>query len=382
MPLSWLSDSARARLTQFVLALVDQQAARTIVAPDEPKSGFWFGGGNVIQDSDGSLLLVGRYRSGGDSRTGIKAGTRGRELTLFRSDNGGDSFDPLLRWDKQALSASDADVLSIEGACLAHCGDEYRLYVSTEKETAYPADLADYQKPGAGVWSIDLLRAPTLQDLQSAAVEPVLSGTDPSHLHLKDPFLWPAKAPADLVSDASYHLGFCSHPFGWSSSNSGIASLNPAGTNVEGTEHCVLQRGTTWDVAMTRATCVLPVPRVGEFADRDHTLIFYCGGECLRPLEEHGTAVNRPRGYSCEEIGGAAVYVDGDLRTAVRLSDVEPLFVSPWGTGCSRYVDVLATPDGFLSTWQQSQQNESQPLVAHRLSRDAAESALSAVDHL
>jgi hypothetical protein len=39
------------------------------------------------------------------------------------------------------------------------------------------------------------------------------------------------------------------------------------------------------------------------------------------------------------------------------------MFVSPYGTGCSRYVDVLTTKEGIHATWQQSQKNRSQPLV-------------------
>ncbi len=246
--------------------------------------------------------------------------------------------------------------------------------MSTEKESRYPESLREYQKPGAGVWSIDLLRGRTLEELHDAAPIPLLAGCEASHLHVKDPFFWP-KTVGDDQSSADA-LGFCSHPFGWSSSNSGRAELDADGLHVKSVRQCVLPRGATWDVAMTRATCILPVPAIGLFAERPHTLVFYCGGECLRPLEEHVTAKRRPRGYSCEEIGGAAVYVDHDLSTLVRLSETGPLFVSPWGTGCSRYVDVLATDDGFLATWQQSQSDESQPLVAHWSARADAESIL------
>ena len=54
-----------------------------------------------------------------------------------------------------------------------------------------------------------------------------------------------------------------------------------------------------------------------------------------------------------------------------------PLFVSPHGTGCSRYVDVLQTADGFYATWEQSQPDRSQPLVMNRLSREEAEAILA-----
>ena len=369
-----LSDAARGRLTEFARALIDQHRAQVIVPPDEPRSGYWFGGGNLIQDADGSLLLAGRCRSGGDSRTGLQAGTRGRELTIFRSTDQGQSFQKILSCDKESLSTADADVLSIEGACLKHVGGEYRLFVSTEKNGSYPESIAEYQKPGAGVWTIDVLRSAKLDDLQEACVTPLLGSADPVHLHVKDPFSWSGvRTPDGLSNDV---LGFCSHPYGWSSSSTGYAVLDQSGDSVREVRHSVIPRGTTWDVAITRVTCVLPVPPIGPFADQTHTLLFYCGGECLRPLPEHDTAVNRPRGYSCEELGGAAVYVDDDLSTIARLSDTVPLFVSPWGTGCSRYVDVLGTENGFFATWQQSQPDQSQPLVLNRLSRDDAEAIL------
>ena len=91
--------------------------------------------------------------------------------------------------------------------------------------------------------------------------------------------------------------------------------------------------------------------------------MFYDGGESLRNLDEHATAVKRPRGYSCEEIGGVAYVVDGAWREIARLSKHEPWFLSPQGTGCSRYVDVHVSHDGYYATWQQSQADLSQPLV-------------------
>ncbi len=369
---SRISDVDRSKLIKFVLALVNQTAARPIVTPDESLPGYWFGGGNVIQDDDGILLVCGRYRSGGDSRTGIQAGTRGRELAIFRSTDGGQQFEKILSWDKQSVAPHGVEVLSIEGSCLTHRAGEYQLYVSTEKKLDYPESLRGYQKPGSGVWTIDLLQAECLESLATAVARPVLKSGEPGHLHVKDPFLWEENPAA---SESSM-LGFCSHPFGWSSSNSGRALLNESGTTAVSLQHSVIPRGTTWDVAMTRATCVLPVPAVGSFAERPHTIVFYCGGECLRPLQEHGTALQRPRGYSCEEIGGAVVYVDGDVTTATRLSDLEPLFVSPWGTGCSRYVDVLATENKFIATWQQSQADESQPLVLNSVLRSQVEQIL------
>jgi len=360
----------RMNLTAFCHALVNQTSARVIVEPQDRSSGFWFGGGNMVQDSDGSLYVVGRYRNAGDSRTGVAAGTRGLELAIFRSDDKGATFEKCCSWDKASLNSPSGDVLSIEGSCLRFTPDGVELFVSTEKlGVAYPEPIKDFLKPGAGVWTIDVIRAATIQQLISAPLEAAFSSNRPQHLHVKDPFFW-----ATRNGD---RLGYCSHPFGWSSSNTGVADIPRAGEAVTNAQDSVFPRGTTWDVAMTRGTCVLPVPEVGAFTDNDYKLLFYCGGECLRPLDEHGTAIKRPRGFSCEEIGGAAVVVNDDVASAERLSDLLPMFISPFGTGCSRYVDVLATDDGYYATWQQSQNDLSQPLVMNFVSKDDAQKILA-----
>ena len=71
---------------------------------------------------------------------------------------------------------------------------------------------------------------------------------------------------------------------------------------------------------------------------------FYDGLECYRPHEQNPGGVARPRGYSCEELGGACYGLADDFPRMTRLSRTFPLFVSPHGTGCSRYVDALVTP--------------------------------------
>ncbi|MCA9049211.1 MAG: hypothetical protein KDA89_10815 [Planctomycetaceae bacterium] len=359
-------------LTGVCRKLVDQQRARIIVPAQQPESGFWFGGGNMISGKDGSLYLVGRYRNAGDSRTGVAAGTRGLELAVFRSKDMGQTFTKILSWDKAALNSPAGDVLSIEGSCLRRTSAGVELFVSTEKVGIdYPEPVRDFLKPGAGVWTIDVLRADTVKNLQTASVEPLFRSEDPRYLHVKDPFLWPTAA--------GDRLGFCSHPFNWSSSNTGVADLPPAGKPITQADYNVFPRGSTWDVAMTRGTSILPISVPGLPPERRISVLFYCGGECVRPLEEHATAVRRPRGYSCEEIGGAAFYAGEDIAGAERLSSLFPLFVSPHGTGCSRYVDVLSTPDAFYVTWQQSQPDLSQPLVMNAVPRDEIERLIEGV---
>jgi hypothetical protein len=79
-------------LRALLAALIDQTAARVIVPPYRDAPGFWFGGGSLAQDSEGTIWLSGRYRNYGDSRTGLVAGQRGLECALFCSLDGGRSF--------------------------------------------------------------------------------------------------------------------------------------------------------------------------------------------------------------------------------------------------------------------------------------------------
>jgi len=122
----------------------------------------------------------------------------------------------------------------------------------------------------------------------------------------------------------------------------------------------------------------LSVPPLGKLAQVPAlSLYFYDGAECLRSLEENSRAVSRPRGYSCEEIGGLAMGYDDTFPAVGRITVDGPLFVSPHGTGCSRYVSTLVTDDGILATWQQSQTDLSQPLVGNFLPMAEVEKLLS-----
>ena len=84
-----LSNPQHQKLCRFGEALIDQDAACTIISPQRPGPGHWFGGGNMVQDSSGTLWLTGRFRNQGDSRTGLGMGERGLELAIFRSDDQG-----------------------------------------------------------------------------------------------------------------------------------------------------------------------------------------------------------------------------------------------------------------------------------------------------
>lgn len=366
------------RLSNLASALIDQNRARIIVPAQQQSTGFWFGGGNTIEDENGDLHLVGRFRNHGDSRTGVASGTRGLELAVFTSKDAGTSWEKSLSFSKADLNLGDRTVLSIEGSALRRTPNGYELYVSTEKDgIGYPEGYEGFLKPGTGVWTIERLAAETLAGLKESSLETVAECSDLRWLQIKDPFLY--QRP-----DCDLNLLFCSHPFSWSSSNTGyrVAPADSANNVTQKpqfgeTEYDFFPRGTTWDVAMTRGTCVLDVPKVGDFTNVDASLFFYDGGESLRDLDEHATAVKRPRGYSCEELGGAAYIQNGSFDHVERLSKFLPQFVSPKGTGCSRYVDVVSTKSGLLATWQQSQDDLSQPLVMNLLPHDEVTAVLT-----
>lgn len=363
-----LSEQIKERLVRFGQALINQEAARIIVEPMQRREGFWFGGGNLVEGHDGAFYLVGRYRNAGDSRLGLAAGERGLELAIFRSTDRGRTFEKLLAFQKADLDVGERRVLSIEGAALHFTNSGVELFVSTEKShIPYPAGLEEFLKQGTGVWSIEQLQAATIAELAQAQPETIVACTDPRWLHVKDPFLYP-QANGDLI------LGFCTHPYCWTSSNTGYTIRRQGSPTFAPPVFDFFPRGFTWDVAMSRVTCWLPLPPIGVLANQPPlTLLFYDGGESVRNLDEHKAAVKRPRGYSCEEIGGLAVAGGDGISPVERLSVNLPLFVSPTGLGTSRYVDVLSTAEGYYAIWQQSQPDHSQPLVMNFLSRTEAE---------
>ena len=367
-----IDTAQKERLFNFGRALIDQERARVIVPPVRPVSGFWFGGGNLVTGQDGTLYLAGRYRAYGDSRTGLGVGERGFELAIFESRDRGETFTKALSFSKQDLSPEGKQVLSIEGSALRFSEEGAVLFVSSEKaDIEYPRGLQGFRKPGTGVWTIDWIEADSILGLREAGVRPLLQSKDPRFLHVKDPFLCD-RTNGDVI------LGFCTHPFNWTSSNSAYIVVRGRGETFGLPIYDYFRRGFTWDVAISRITCFLRVPRVGLFRETDPiVLAFYDGGESMRNLDEHTQAVKRPRGYSCEEIGGLAWARESDLSTIERLSVYLPAFVSPLGTGCSRYVDVLQTEEGFYGIWQQSQPDLSQPLVMNYLRREEAEEILS-----
>jgi hypothetical protein len=359
---SQLKENEVGKIIYFAQRLINQETAKPIVLPKKASPSFWFGGGNLVE-IEGTRYLCGRYRNYGDSRFGTMAGTRGFELAIFKSTDDGNSFEKIHSFSKKDLQHSGLSVISIEGSFLNWNGEEVELYISTEKGgLSYPEGLESHQKPNTGVWTIDRITAKRIEDLNSEDIEEVIRGKDPQYFHIKDPFGY-------QLSNGDFILFFCTHPYCWTSSNTGYIIRHSGEDGFGRPNYSFFPRGTTWDVAITRGTTLVRVPKVGQLADApDVSLMFYDGGESFRKIEEHQHALSRPRGYSCEEIGGAAYVLNENIQQIHRLSVNFPMFISPYGLGTSRYVDVLVTDDGYYATWQQSQNDGSQALVMHFLS--------------
>lgn len=356
------------QLTELALALVDQQAAHLLVPPYRNSTGHWFGGGNMIAGKDG-IYLVGRYRNFGDSRTGLDLGERGLELAIFRADRFDGKFEKVRSFSKADLSRPGREVVSIEGAALFWKNGKLELYFSAEKNIPYPASLTPYLKNGCGVWEIDKITGDDIASLAASTVQPVLSSTDHAALHVKDPVVFAMENVGDV-------LLYSAAPFTWASSNTGMA-LRKNG-EFELVTPDFFPRGNVWDVAEFRITERMKVPQVGAFKELPPlSLYFYDGAECVRKLEEHAGARSRPRGYSCEELTGLACGFDHEFPKIERLTVDFPLTVSPYGTGCSRYVSTLTTSEAIHAFWQQSQSDFSQPLVGHTLSLDQVKAILN-----
>ncbi len=350
-----LAPELEERLLKFARSLVDDDAAVVLVEPTRNEPGFWFGSGGVARGADGAYYISGRYRDRGDSRTGLAAGRRGWKLAIKRSRNPLGPYEDVWTAEKNDLGTERGEVVSIEGTALLRREDgTVELYISSEKARPYPDAVKDAQKPNTGIWDIDLVAASDFDQFDPDCIRPLLWSDDPETLHIKDP-------DVTVGRDGETLLMFCHHGFNWSSSSTGLMRRRNDAWGAP--EFNIMPHGLTWDVAVTRATSRLPIPPVGAFASQPPvSLYFYDGAECVR---EHPSS--KPKGYSCEELGGAAYALDAKRPVFVRLSRLEPLFVSRRGTGCHRYVKTYIDSDGVMAMWQMSNEQAAQPLYGRYL---------------
>jgi hypothetical protein len=356
------------RLIELGKAIINQEKYTVVVEPYMKGKGCWFGGGKIRASEDGKIYITGRYRNLGDSRYGITKGDRGAELAVFISEDGGKTFNKIKSWNKKDLSYQGKEVLSIEGTSINFEKGKVEIYISSEKKISYPEIVKKYQKQDTGIWEIDKIEGSSIDEIKSVDIKNILSSNDPERLHIKDPAVF-------QIKHKTYML-FCEHPFSWTCSYSGIAVKEKGGFKIISND--ILARGYTWDVAVTRITDRLPVPKIGVFKNLpDISLYFYDGAECIREHPVSGEGVNIPRGYSCEEIGGLAYGFDEKIPFEIhRLSSLFPLFYSPEGTGCNRYVSAMWNGEKIYAVWQRSMKDFSQPLVMNIIDKKEIEGIL------
>ena len=211
------------------------------------------------------------------------------------------------------------------------------LFISSEKANLfYPPPFEEHQKPGTGVWTIDRIAAAEIMGLKDQSARLLLSSRDPQYLHVKDPVVYSPSSGGTI-------LFFCTHPFSWSSSNSAYAVRTRGSGRFSEAVFDFFSRGTTWDVAVSRISDLLPLPEWREvWGGEDLSLVFYDGAECLRDHEQSTWGVKRPRGYSCEELGGLAV-LPSESRPHRADFEIRTAFCIPVGNGmlpvCSHAAD-------------------------------------------
>ena len=143
------------KLRPLAVRLIDQRECKQLIQPLGSGEGFWFGGGNFIQMNDGNIFVCGRYRNHGDARTGVGAGERGLEFSVFQVSENFESATKVFALSKSELSF-DSEVVSIEGGCLINSVDGHgveRLYQRKRKK--HTQGVHKLPKARTGVWSID-----------------------------------------------------------------------------------------------------------------------------------------------------------------------------------------------------------------------------------
>ena len=385
-------------LVELSKEFVNQQKCKVIVAPNEDLTGFWFGAGNIVEVNEEvegikqqTLYLSGRYRNFGDSRKGLELGQRGISVALFSSTDKGTTWKLAKEWNKHELSQHlSQKILSIEGNCLYfnESTKKWEFYISSEKEKEYPQEISEYRKPGTGIWSIDVIQSDTssILTLNPSSIREVISTSSEDILHVKDPFVYSYFRSSDQKRITK--MIFCTHPFNWSSSNCALAvrenEEDVFNYHIENDQF--VGRGKCWDVSVCRITSKFDVPpllihqiksqinqqekldKEDEEKEEKYSFYYYDGAECVRELEQNKVGIIRSRGHSCEELGGLFIQKnDGELK---RISLKFPMFISPFGSGCCRYISSYALSEGVITIWQQSQNSFAQSLVATYYSFD------------
>lgn len=266
----------------------DPELATVAVAAPGDGPGYWAGAPSAVY-AEGVYYLAYRLRRP------VGSG-RGYANVIARSDDGL-RFEPICTLDRDDF---DADSLE-RPALVAVPGGGWRIYVSCAT-------------PGTAHWRVDLLEADDPSGFTASRRRTVLPGNEA--IAVKDPVI--------RYDGSSWHLWASCHPLDVPTETDRMVS--DYATSVDGVDwtwHGTALRGRrqTWDSRGTRIASVL--------VDGAAVIAYYDG--------------RASAGENWEERTGIAVGVGYDAFTGIGETATA---VSPYGSGCLRYVDVVDLPGG------------------------------------
>jgi hypothetical protein len=281
------SDALRKSADRFL------DESTVVVEPADPRPGAWVGAPSAVLD-DGTWWLAYRVREP------VGAG-RGMANVVARSLDGV-SFEPVVSVGKEMFG----EVESLERPALVRDGDRWRLYVSCAT-------------PGTKHWRVDLLDAPTVEELGTASPVTVLPGSGTGAV----------KDPVVRTVDGRWHLWASVHPLD-----------DPDATDRMTTEHAVSDDGRAWTWT---GTALAPRPGSWDARGTRISAVLLDGDRPWAVYDGRATAEE-----NWEERTGIAV-ADGTLpdgSPCFRADDDGPLLQSPHPPHGLRYADAVPLPDG------------------------------------
>jgi hypothetical protein len=263
--------------------------ATVVAAPADPRPGAWVGAPSAVRDDDGTWWLAYRVRHP------VGEG-RGYANVVARSTDGA-AFTPVVELTKDRFGAE-----SLERPALVRGeGGTWRLYVSCAT-------------PGTKHWRVDLLEAPTVAGLVSAAPRTVLPGS--AGAAVKDPVI---RHDGDR-----WHLWASVHPLD-----------DPDATDRMTTEHATSSDGVTWT---WQGTALAGTPGSWDARGVRFAAVVLDGARSWALYDGRATAEENFE----ERTGLATGGPDGPFTAA----GDGPLLQSPHAPHGLRYADVVALPGG------------------------------------
>ena len=288
--------------------LFDPMEGITILEPPSSGVGWWVGAPSILFDNDRQKFYL-YYRRRKPRELG-----RGTYCAIAESSDGV-SFDNIWEMKKEDLNTPSIEKSAL---CLTLDGKAH-LYIS-------------YVDPRTSKWRIDLLRADSFDRLSLDGRSQIFTAEDVGAEGIKDPYVLilghlyymiVSYAPSPLQAQGvkeEMHATADVYNTGITKSHTGLA-VSHDGVNFRWEGDILSPPDFGWDAYATRISCVLPTPPIFT--------AFYDGSESVNENYEERT--------------GLATTTD--LRHFERITDTEPILISPHSSGSLRYMDGIIVND-------------------------------------